>query len=1305
MSLDHPQKEQLIAFGQGKLAVDESSSVEQHLEVCRECCETLLDLKDDTFVGLVKIAKPSGSDRRVDTLARPATATGKTESDRAKMGGSAHPTDSEHSATLLMQSGEAVSIDELPAELRDHPRYHIVELIGRGGMGNVYRAEHRLMNRPVAIKLINSQLIQQPQAVERFRREVQAAAKLTHPNIVTAYDAEQAGDVHYLVMEFVEGTDLASVVKHRGPLSVAEACECIRQVAEGLQHAHESGMVHRDIKPHNLMLSANGQVRILDFGLAGFASEAAFEGSHVRQNVGDTHVAPQSGDSDYIAPPSGDGGYTVTAAHLTTAGSVMGTPDYIAPEQAVDAHSADIRADIYSLGCTLHFLLTGKPPFEADNVFAKLKAHAQQPPPSLTTLRKDVPVELAKVAARMMAKNPAERFQTPAAVAEALAPFAEPSATPPRRRIGRAIAAAFLFPAMILAAVIIYMQTDTGQFEIQATNEVAVLIEQSKLKIRDKVTGRDYQLTAGKHSIRKGEYVINVTELPDGLTVDTDQFSLTRGGAKQVTVTFKPQIENATVTDEPRLQGKWIAVSGHARKKPLTAAELSQLSISFDGERVEFVSHTGPPTPQAVTFTINSKRDPKQIDFVAPGKQESMPGIYQFDGDRLKLALIDQDYSRPTNFDPDHRPDHLTAVFERVTVAATLGDEERKVLKAAEAFLAAADEGNFDKLYDMGSNLARKQVKREQVVPLYQQIRDTAGRVERRTLRRVRLIDEFLGLPPGRYAAVQYASDFEKHKGLWETVMLNVDDDGQWRANTYAATVQPLPLPEPKKKPQSGAEIKVPQPRPQGPAPAMPLGKNLITDPSLEETAIGQKYPQGWGTGNVNPPDSFKHRVAEGGRTGQRGWLIEGDGQFAVIPTNRPPAHPAYRYAATAWVRIESGSAQIKLLYFDNQGQYIGENRGNVSIQQDGWHKLTMVDDLKSYPEARSLSLALTMTGPGKAVFDDLELLAFDASKLPEKFEATYGAASHHADVFDRWVGRWESTTTYAPTAATPEERVIKGETIVRKVLGDRFLLWQWSSDDGQSQYLTLLCFNDNTQAYHIWLFGSGGEVFDRTGQWNAASQTLTLQVKPSSPGVTGMSTDRFVSQDRIESTLLVKVSGGQVTRDMRATWIRKSKTVEGEIALADGSRADVSELAVLQKMVGRWSVRQTIKPCIAFPNGDQATGTEHNAWVLGGRFFLNRAYDDQQRLTSLALQTYDPVEKTYQHWHFAKDVFGGQWRITWDASSRAFHWRSIDMPPGWIGTGFNRWINDDTFDNQALIKDENGRTVFDSHQDKRRKK
>ena len=162
-----------------------------------------------------------------------------------------------------------------PKELADHPRYRVLGLLGAGGMGAVYKAEHRLMERPVALKVIRRGLTDDPAAAERFRREVKAAARLSHPHIVRAYDAEQAGDLHFLVMEFVEGTDLARLVAGQGPLPVARACEYARQAALGLQHAFEHGMVHRDIKPQNLMLTPDGQVKVLDFGLARFVSESA----------------------------------------------------------------------------------------------------------------------------------------------------------------------------------------------------------------------------------------------------------------------------------------------------------------------------------------------------------------------------------------------------------------------------------------------------------------------------------------------------------------------------------------------------------------------------------------------------------------------------------------------------------------------------------------------------------------------------------------------------------------------------------------------------------------------------------------------------------------------------------------------------------------------------------------------------------------------------------------------------------------------------------------------------------------------
>jgi formylglycine-generating enzyme required for sulfatase activity/tRNA A-37 threonylcarbamoyl transferase component Bud32 len=266
-------------------------------------------------------------------------------------------------------------------------RYRVLRELGRGGMGVVYQARHTVMDRQVVIKVISKALLDRPDALERFRREVRAAAQLSHPNIVTAYDAEQAGDAHFLVMEFVPGQSLAEVLHRRGPLPVAHACHYVRQAALGLQHAFERGMVHRDIKPHNLMLTPKSQVKILDFGLAKMASERG----------------------------AGKG--------LTASGAYMGTPDYSAPEQATDARTADIRADIYSLGCTLYCLLAGHPPFQEDTAIKTILAHLDKAPVPLPELRPDVPADLWAVVARLLAKDPARRYQTPAELAQVLTPF------------------------------------------------------------------------------------------------------------------------------------------------------------------------------------------------------------------------------------------------------------------------------------------------------------------------------------------------------------------------------------------------------------------------------------------------------------------------------------------------------------------------------------------------------------------------------------------------------------------------------------------------------------------------------------------------------------------------------------------------------------------------------------------------------------------------------------------------------------------------------------------------------------------
>ncbi len=265
--------------------------------------------------------------------------------------------------------------------------YVLLERLGEGGMGQVFKARQLKLGRTVAVKLIRKERLDSADAVRRFHREIEATAQLSHPNIVLAYDADQAGDTHFLVVEYVEGTDLARLVKKQGPLPIALACDCVRQAALGLQHAFEKGLVHRDVKPANLLLTTGGTVKLLDLGLARIASaETLLEHSST----------------------------------LTQEGSVMGTPDFIAPEQARDSHAADIRADLYSLGCTLYYLLSGRVPFPGGTLTEKLLKHQMDAPRPLRGLRGEVPPAVAAVVDRLMAKRPEERYQSPAEVAAAL---------------------------------------------------------------------------------------------------------------------------------------------------------------------------------------------------------------------------------------------------------------------------------------------------------------------------------------------------------------------------------------------------------------------------------------------------------------------------------------------------------------------------------------------------------------------------------------------------------------------------------------------------------------------------------------------------------------------------------------------------------------------------------------------------------------------------------------------------------------------------------------------------------------------
>jgi serine/threonine protein kinase len=266
-------------------------------------------------------------------------------------------------------------------------RYKILGQLGAGSMGAVYLAEHTVMRHRVAIKVMASRLQGSTRHIERFEREARATAAVNHPRIVRAFDVEMSGDTPYLVMEYVEGDDLQKIVLREGVLPPRVAAECIRQAAEGLHAAHQAGLVHRDIKPSNILLDRKDQVHILDLGLARL--EAGEEAS-------------------------------LTMMHNSRA---LGTVDYLAPEQARDSHSVDARADIYSLGCTLYFLLTGHPPFDQGTIPQRLMAHQNTQPEDLRKLRADVPEDLAAICAKMLVKQPARRFQTAADVEQSLAAF------------------------------------------------------------------------------------------------------------------------------------------------------------------------------------------------------------------------------------------------------------------------------------------------------------------------------------------------------------------------------------------------------------------------------------------------------------------------------------------------------------------------------------------------------------------------------------------------------------------------------------------------------------------------------------------------------------------------------------------------------------------------------------------------------------------------------------------------------------------------------------------------------------------
>jgi WD40 repeat protein/tRNA A-37 threonylcarbamoyl transferase component Bud32 len=455
-------------------------------------------------------------------------------------------------------------------------KYRLLSCLGSGGMGTVYLCEHLIMRHRVAVKVLPTSRMHDAATIERFHREARAAAALDHPNIVHAYDVGHDGKVHFLVMEYVDGINMDQLVKKQGPLDLLRAARYIAGAARGLQHAHQAGLVHRDIKPANLLIDRSETIKILDMGLARFFGD----------------------ESDRL-----------TREHDSDA--VLGTADFLAPEQAASSHEADIRADVYSLGVTFYFLLTGTTPFGAGSVYQKVVRHMTQEPRPLRQLRPDVPEELAGVIAKMMAKDRRARYQDPAEVLEALAPWVQSSPerpvsgssrTSPRKTdpvlsvftvadrfkspaVPRSaiassrrpqrwhwVAAALAVTALVFIAVLVSIVTGRGTVDIEITAP----------DLQVKITGEGQEIVlsgAQSHqqvSLKPGQYQVRSSKADGRMKVTPDQFTLRRG--ERVTIQASREVSSdaqpGQVPDRPGIR----LLRGHT-------APVEAVAFSPDGSR------------------------------------------------------------------------------------------------------------------------------------------------------------------------------------------------------------------------------------------------------------------------------------------------------------------------------------------------------------------------------------------------------------------------------------------------------------------------------------------------------------------------------------------------------------------------------------------------------------------------------------------------------------------------------------------------------------------------------------------------
>lgn len=634
-------------------------------------------------------------------------------------------------------SADGVCNVEMPASIG---QYRILSRLGVGGMGAVYKALHMKLEKVVALKVLPADRLKDTGAIARFEREMRAVGKLHHPNIVAAHDAGEIGGTHYLVMELVEGIDLGTLLKERGCLSVAEACEIVRQAALGLQHAHEHGLVHRDIKPSNLMLSVvSSPSSVAEDASTRKLRRTTDHGLRTKVKVLDLGLALLDSNQRELA------------GELTSTGQIMGTLDYMAPEQGADTHAVDIRADVYSLGATLYKLLTGRAPFEGpqyNTPMKKLTALATAEPQPVRDLRPDVLPELAAIVHRMLAKSPEQRPTPPAAVAELLRPFAvgadfprllhgdshrlgetlppsesatdptvvgptevvadaiDGSATPavalasppaPPRRRGKRVrtllkAAAVLVP---LALITIQMKqgTVTVRTDEQLAEDVKVVVKSGGEEVA--VMDKDNNWTI---TVRAGEYQVETRGGNDEFAVVRDRIGVSRWGKTIVEIERKPAaIAAASPVQAVPLSGNYcLEFDGRA-------AHVDIPSLTYDG------SH--PVTLEARVVPRKRLADDKSTVVIGNIRDRTRQGglvLRQFDAGWRATVFSDTGKPHyPTATDDSLDPVELALVYDlnetRLYVNGRLAQgvaiAPAKHFPSTEAFFIGGPGGRKDSTY------------------------------------------------------------------------------------------------------------------------------------------------------------------------------------------------------------------------------------------------------------------------------------------------------------------------------------------------------------------------------------------------------------------------------------------------------------------------------------------------------------------------------------------------------------------------------------------------------------------------------